>query len=587
MLGWIMLTALSNIERIAATRGMYIDDFYRLCRFHQMSTGNADDLNQLEKSLSSRSAFRSDFFRLAGSINRKEQGAMSIPDLVTVVALALSGNEISRGGEFVVPANLIETFTAGLIAEDQRMRRQEEDLDALQTELTPSGARPVDPSNALEIPRRESHRSEPAETRNDKIGSPKAGLHPVQPQEPGVPYPGMTRAAATVAEAVQIAHPEVVESLERIEWMGIALEHRIKDIERYISRMAPDPDYPRIADRSATNGPPSVPPALLPNSAISFDPSHGEPEVYIEPRARNADKHDARLACLGVASARFADAPPPAGAAAHSEDLRVLSPPSEAPSESEIPEKEVRHLSYPAVAIAILLICILGAMVEFGQSYFASTRPAATKVISRTASTNSPGGSAAAADGAGADQSANPDEFSGPNLSHRRSPIPMIEHRVSAAQPTRTASEQVPSIHSPKGSVPALDKQEQAAAEKAVTETISGWAEAAKSNDVEGETSFYAPTLDRYFLRRGVSKQFIQRDKESYRARGNSIQSFNVSDLNFESVSDASVVVSLAKSWRVVGPSDTGEKVHYTRSRLWLERGRQGWKIVGEQDLKD
>ena len=124
-----------------------------------------------------------------------------------------------------------------------------------------------------------------------------------------------------------------------------------------------------------------------------------------------------------------------------------------------------------------------------------------------------------------------------------------------------------------------------AQAEADITRTLGSWAQAFVNNDPAAEASFYAPAVDRYFLRRNVSRDYVLKDKQSYRDRGNRIQHFTVTGLDFQFQSPASAVVTFTKSWSVTGPQQTGYP-HSTRSRVWMTRLPEGWRITGEQDLR-
>jgi hypothetical protein len=126
---------------------------------------------------------------------------------------------------------------------------------------------------------------------------------------------------------------------------------------------------------------------------------------------------------------------------------------------------------------------------------------------------------------------------------------------------------------------------QRAQAEADISNLLAAWASASAHNDPATESTFYAPTVDRYFLQRNVSREFIRNDKQAYRDRGNRMQRFTVSDLNFQFPSPSSAVVSFTKTWSVLGPMQTGF-LHSSRSRVWLTRLPEGWRITGEQDLR-
>ena len=117
-----------------------------------------------------------------------------------------------------------------------------------------------------------------------------------------------------------------------------------------------------------------------------------------------------------------------------------------------------------------------------------------------------------------------------------------------------------------------------------ISNTLERWAFAAAQNDPAAESAFYAPSVDRYFLRRNVSRAYVLADKQAFRARGNTIGTFTISDVKTQLLSRSSAVVNLRKTWSVARSNAEGP-LHSTWSRLWLRRGAQGWWITGEQDL--
>jgi ketosteroid isomerase-like protein len=118
-----------------------------------------------------------------------------------------------------------------------------------------------------------------------------------------------------------------------------------------------------------------------------------------------------------------------------------------------------------------------------------------------------------------------------------------------------------------------------------VRQTLDGWAQATNDNDVDRELSFYADGVDRYFLARNVTREFIREDKEKLYSNGERITSFQIDNVSIDQSSPDQAVALLTKHWNVVyagGNAHTGQ----TKSRLWLRREQAHWVITGEQDLK-
>lgn len=121
--------------------------------------------------------------------------------------------------------------------------------------------------------------------------------------------------------------------------------------------------------------------------------------------------------------------------------------------------------------------------------------------------------------------------------------------------------------------------------ETAIMMIISGWASALAQNNSTMAASYYATKVDRYFLQRNVTREFVQADKRLFIERGKRLGSFSARDIQFQSSSPEAATVSLTKYWVVFDRGATKGIQGKTRSRLWLEQTPEGWKITGEQDL--
>jgi hypothetical protein len=118
-----------------------------------------------------------------------------------------------------------------------------------------------------------------------------------------------------------------------------------------------------------------------------------------------------------------------------------------------------------------------------------------------------------------------------------------------------------------------------------IQNTLDGWAKAINDNDVTLELRYYSDRLDRYFLARNVTQEFVARDKAQFYRRGNYIVAYQIGNVTVDRQSAQQATVSLIKHWKIFDGS--GTKSGETRSRLWLmHRGNQ-WTITGEQDLSN
>ena len=119
-----------------------------------------------------------------------------------------------------------------------------------------------------------------------------------------------------------------------------------------------------------------------------------------------------------------------------------------------------------------------------------------------------------------------------------------------------------------------------------VRSTLNGWAAAIKANDLTTELGYYGDVLDRYFLRRSVTKQFIAEDKQRFYAVGKHFIDYYVDQVVIDQTSPITATISVVKHWQVSASTESGVDNGETRSRLWFTRTGGDWKITGEQDLR-
>jgi ketosteroid isomerase-like protein len=116
-----------------------------------------------------------------------------------------------------------------------------------------------------------------------------------------------------------------------------------------------------------------------------------------------------------------------------------------------------------------------------------------------------------------------------------------------------------------------------------IQNTLNDWAKAMNSNDVALQMRYYSDRLDRYFLARNVTQDFVVQDKARFYRKGNHIVAFHIRKVIVDEQSPQQAIVSLIKYWEIFNGS--GTRSGETRSRLWLTRRGNQWTITGEQDL--
>jgi ketosteroid isomerase-like protein/ribosomal protein L40E len=116
-----------------------------------------------------------------------------------------------------------------------------------------------------------------------------------------------------------------------------------------------------------------------------------------------------------------------------------------------------------------------------------------------------------------------------------------------------------------------------------IQNTLNDWAKAMNNNDVTLQLRYYSDRLDRYFLARNVTQEFVAQDKARFYRKGNHIVAFHIGNVTVDKQSGQQAAVSLIKRWEIF--TGLGTKSGETRSRLWLTRRGNQWTITGEQDL--
>jgi ketosteroid isomerase-like protein len=117
-----------------------------------------------------------------------------------------------------------------------------------------------------------------------------------------------------------------------------------------------------------------------------------------------------------------------------------------------------------------------------------------------------------------------------------------------------------------------------------VMETLNGWVEAMGRHDLDAYMSYYAPTLDSYYKRSGVSRADVRAEKAKAFSR------YATLDIQLNNVqikadqTDDRVIVSYDKTYDFAEAN--GHHFNGTaRSALWLEKSGNRWLITSEKDL--
>jgi hypothetical protein len=122
-------------------------------------------------------------------------------------------------------------------------------------------------------------------------------------------------------------------------------------------------------------------------------------------------------------------------------------------------------------------------------------------------------------------------------------------------------------------------------ADQTVSSALSAWAIAEESNDPAQQAECYSGQIDRYFLSRNVSRDYVRDYMSSWlKEHSRRVVSFVPKDVALEGESTEQVKVRLIKD--VVTKDDQGTSERFTRSVLFLRKEGSQWKIFSEQDFK-
>ena len=100
---------------------------------------------------------------------------------------------------------------------------------------------------------------------------------------------------------------------------------------------------------------------------------------------------------------------------------------------------------------------------------------------------------------------------------------------------------------------------------------LDGWANSIRANDIATELGYYGDTVDRYFLARNVTREFIRNDKERFYRIGERFISYQIDSVSVDQSSPDEAVALLTKHW-VIEYARGNTHADQTNSRLWLKR---------------
>lgn len=146
---------------------------------------------------------------------------------------------------------------------------------------------------------------------------------------------------------------------------------------------------------------------------------------------------------------------------------------------------------------------------------------------------------------------------------------------VSEVQPATPVRERAPTISG-------ANPQTLDAAKIELQQHLTDWIDATNAADLAGQMKFYAPIVERYYLRRNFSRAAVERDKESLMARTR-LTDVTVEDVKTDFSSGNQVAtMRFRKSYGFEGRS----RRNAVLQELTWRKTSNGWRITGERDLQ-
>lgn len=113
--------------------------------------------------------------------------------------------------------------------------------------------------------------------------------------------------------------------------------------------------------------------------------------------------------------------------------------------------------------------------------------------------------------------------------------------------------------------------------------SLNDWISATNARDINRQMTFYAPVLERYYLRPNTSASFVRADKSNLFAQTNSVR-VNITEPSITYSNNGRIAtMRYNKSWSFSGArTERGQVV----AELRWTKTNDGWRIVSERDLR-
>ncbi len=113
--------------------------------------------------------------------------------------------------------------------------------------------------------------------------------------------------------------------------------------------------------------------------------------------------------------------------------------------------------------------------------------------------------------------------------------------------------------------------------------SLRDWIAATNARDLNRQMTFYAPVLEKYYLRPNTSASFVRADKSNLFAQTNSVR-VNITEPSITFSNNGRIaIMRYNKSWNFSGArTESGQALEELR---WTKT-KDGWRIISERDLR-
>ena len=115
-----------------------------------------------------------------------------------------------------------------------------------------------------------------------------------------------------------------------------------------------------------------------------------------------------------------------------------------------------------------------------------------------------------------------------------------------------------------------------------ISQFLQKWTAAIRERNIAAQVELYAPYIQRFYGRRGLTKTQLQREREHVFGRLGEVRQFDVTNIHVSPNSD-SAAVTYDKTWSFAGSNPFAGSA---KNEMLLRRIGGEWKIVSERELQ-